>query len=133
MAELYQRFAVDARRHEQTTGDSLVLWFTTATPAAYIAAEALFRELEPDRSGRVAEQSRPIFLALRRMLRAADEDARGAAVLPHVAPDALYSADEMDTIERIVERPGCTILADCGVDSVAGDRLLCVCRTRAAG
>jgi hypothetical protein len=133
VAELYERFLADAQSQKQASGKSPVLWFTTATPAAYIAAESLFSELEPDRSGRIAEQSREIFAVLRQMLGAAGEDERGMAVLPQIARDTLYSADEMNTIARIVERTGCTILADCGVDSTAGDRLLCVCRTPHSG
>jgi hypothetical protein len=62
---VYQRFANDARRWEHRTGKELLLWFTTATPSAYYAAQRLFDGLQPRTNGTYTSHGKRVANALR--------------------------------------------------------------------
>lgn len=126
--ELYERFRLDGVAWEAAHRASLLLWFTTASVAAYLGAARVFADLQPTRDGAIASNALEAFRSLRLRYTATGGD--HLAVLRGVAQGTRYLAGERSTLARVAAEKGCTLLSDLGVYEENGDRLLCICSAR---
>jgi hypothetical protein len=115
----------DARQRETEMRTSLVLWFTTATPAAYVAGTAAFDAVQPKEDGTIHPDAVPVFVALRRRHFAGRADG-DIAVLRSAVTDTKYSATERKAMRQIAARTGCRVLETLNINEEGGDRLLCI-------
>ena len=121
--ELYAQFLGEAAEWQEATKQRLVLWFTTATPSAYLAAAALFGGLQPRTDGGYSVDSVLVAASIRQRYYTSSSRPAHPFVLPNVAGDTRYSESERDRIARVCERKRFTLLADLGVNESDGARV----------
>jgi hypothetical protein len=125
--DLYAMFVSDAATWQRITGRTLVLWYTTATPSAYLAASAMFDNVEPRPDGTYSERAARIAAAITSAAYPGVESNGHPFVLSAAAPNTRYSERERIRIDGLCQKKGFTLFTILGIDESKGDRLLSIC------
>lgn len=126
---LYAAFAADVAAWQLDIGRRIRLWFTTATPSAYYAAQLLFMDIEPRPDGSYNRETLAAIAQIRRTFAGCGESAH-PFVLPGVASGTRYSDVERGRIARLCERHGFRLFEVLDVQERRGDRLVVTCSVR---
>jgi hypothetical protein len=125
---LYDKFNSEAVQWERDQGQTLVLWFTTASPSAYYAGANVFDKAEPFLDGTYSKWGLQVVCAIR------ERQGYGNSCHPFVAKSVAlatrYSLPELERIQRICSKSNFQLFEQLAVDERGGDRLLVVCRPR---
>lgn len=125
VAQLYKACLHDIKLHDLTLGKNSILWATTATPTAYLAAWKYLDGVEPRIDGTYSATGKEIVAAIRKHAGFPPPMVNSHPfLLRGVAYDTRYSVSEQRRIERVVARLRFSLFKDCGVDERNNDRLL---------
>lgn len=125
--QLYAEFVRDGVQWEISNQRRLVLWFTTATPSACLAAYVLFVEAEPRVDGTFTDIGAGVARAVRTRLSWPERLGDHPFVLRSVAGATRYSSVEAERVRAICARHDFDLLAKLDVQEMHGDRLLYIC------
>lgn len=125
---LYQRFVTDAQAWEEAHQQRLLLWYTTATPSVFYAANLTFSENQPHDDGSYTEDGKAYVLALRKYMGWPFFIEGHPFVVKGIAEKTRYSYAEKKRINYIVKRSNFSLFTDLNIDETNGDRMLRICR-----
>lgn len=129
---LYSAFIADARAWEGTTSARLLLWGTTASPAALRVVQTMFADAAPRPDGFATPEEEDTVRTLLPHLGAVVSPGAHPFVAPEIATATRYSLAESQRNGRYAQEHGIDLLERLGVREERGDRLVFLCRVPAA-
>jgi len=128
VGKLYDALRDEAIKAQQEVQSRIILWFTTATPSAWNAANTRFTDLQPRINGGYTKEGESIATEIRSLLKINLDTEKGHPfVLKKFARNTLYSSEERLRIRNICNKHKFRLFEELQIDERVGDRILCIC------
>lgn len=128
----YDAFIKDAQKWEQTKRTQLLLWSTTATPSAYLAALKLFDDVNPKIDGTYSNEAVKKAISIKKAYypSALPNEKYHVFHLKNIAKNTRYSEVEVERISRIIEIKKIELFKKFNLNENQGDRILLIMKLK---